>query len=154
MCGVVDVPFCSWCGGCLVWSMSYFTHGVVNVWCGGCLVWWMSYNRQWSWTLSRGKQEMWEEIRARVNSKRGLGVWEFEEWEETRGGANWRQLITGCWQAANHCKPATAAHHQPQHQASKAKWPPSVQTRGQTIKWGQHRRSKMANKNQVSRVDN
>ena len=30
------------CGGCLVWWMSYFTHGVVDVWCGGCLVWWMS----------------------------------------------------------------------------------------------------------------
>ena len=31
--GVVDVR----CGGCLVWWMSYFTHGVVDVWCGGCL---------------------------------------------------------------------------------------------------------------------
>ena len=49
---VVDIR----CGGCLVWWMSYFTHGVVDVlwWmssmvdvlfymqCGGCLVWWMS----------------------------------------------------------------------------------------------------------------
>ena len=30
------------CGGCLVWWMSFFTHGVVDVWWGGCLVWWMS----------------------------------------------------------------------------------------------------------------
>merc|ERR1712055_762717 len=39
---VVDVPFYTWCGGCLVWWMSFFTYGVVDVWCGGCLVWWMS----------------------------------------------------------------------------------------------------------------
>ena len=39
MSGVVDVLFYLWCGGCLVWWMS----GVVDVRCGGCLVWWMSY---------------------------------------------------------------------------------------------------------------
>ena len=31
-----------WCGGCLIWWMSFFTHGVVDVWCGGCPVWYMS----------------------------------------------------------------------------------------------------------------
>ena len=64
------------------------------------------------------------------------GVWEEggrREWEETRGGANWWELITGWGEAANHCKPASTAH-QPQLQASKAKWPPSVETRGGTIK--------------------
>ena len=31
-------------GGCLVWSMSYFTHfSVVDVWYGGILVWWKSF---------------------------------------------------------------------------------------------------------------
>ena len=30
---MVDVQ----CGGGLVWWMSFFTHGVMDVWCGGCL---------------------------------------------------------------------------------------------------------------------
>ena len=38
MSGVVNVLFCTRCGGCLVWWMS----GVVDIWCGGCLVWWLS----------------------------------------------------------------------------------------------------------------
>ena len=37
MSGVVDVLFYPWCGGCLVWWMSFFAHGVVDVWCGRCL---------------------------------------------------------------------------------------------------------------------
>ena len=50
---VVDVLFYSWCGGCLVWSMSgvvdvpflpivWWMSDVVDVWCGGSPVWWMS----------------------------------------------------------------------------------------------------------------
>ena len=30
-------------GGCLVWSMSYFTYSVMDVWYGGILVWWKSF---------------------------------------------------------------------------------------------------------------
>ena len=30
------------CGGGLVWSMSCFTQGVVEVWCSEFLVWWIS----------------------------------------------------------------------------------------------------------------
>ena len=34
--------FYTGCGTCLVWWMSFFTHGVMHIWCGGCLVWWIS----------------------------------------------------------------------------------------------------------------
>ena len=37
MSGVFNVLFYTWCCGCLVWWMSYLTHGVVDVWCGECL---------------------------------------------------------------------------------------------------------------------
>ena len=74
---------------------------------------------------------------------RSLGGREEErgEWEDLRGGANWRQLITGCWQAANQC---LVCHSCPQHQASKAKWPPRVETREETIKQSWHQKSKKA----------
>ena len=39
---VVDVPFYTWCGGCLVWWMSGVVDVLFYLWCGGCLVWWMS----------------------------------------------------------------------------------------------------------------
>ena len=42
MSGVINVLFHTRCDQCLVWSMSFFTHSVINVWCDQCPVWWIS----------------------------------------------------------------------------------------------------------------
>ena len=43
--GVVNGLLNTWCGECVAKWMSYFIHGVVNVWCSACpithMVWWM-----------------------------------------------------------------------------------------------------------------
>ena len=63
------------CGECLVWSVSYFTHGVVDILCGQLLVWllsvwWMLYIHQEytndifseSYDLTKGFLKWWSAL--------------------------------------------------------------------------------------------